>query len=37
MTSIAAKRSADTANRRCAGKAITPQELLLNSSERGTR
>jgi hypothetical protein len=37
MTGIAAKRSADTANRRCAGKAITPQELLLNSSKAGER
>jgi hypothetical protein len=35
MTGIAAKRSADTANRRCAGKAITPQELLLNSLKAG--
>jgi DNA-binding helix-turn-helix protein len=37
MTGIAAKRSADTANRRCAGKAITPQELLLNSLKAGER
>ena len=37
MTGIAAKRSADTANRRCAGKAITPQELLLNSLKTGER
>ena len=37
MTGIAAKRIADTANRRCAGKAITPQELLLNSLKAGER
>ena len=37
MTGIAAKRSADTANRRCVGKAITPQELLLNSLKAGER
>jgi hypothetical protein len=37
MAGIAAKRSADTANRRCAGKAITPQELLLNSLKAGER
>jgi hypothetical protein len=37
MTGIAAKRSADTANRRCAGKAITPQKLLLNSLKAGER
>jgi DNA-binding helix-turn-helix protein len=37
MTGIAAKRSADTANRRCAGKAITPQDLLLNSLKAGER
>jgi hypothetical protein len=37
MTGIAAKRSADTANRRCAGKAITPQELLHNSLKAGER
>nr|DAK93335.1 MAG TPA: Helix-turn-helix XRE-family like protein [Caudoviricetes sp.] len=37
MTGIAAKRSADTANRRGAGKAITPQELLLNSLKAGER
>jgi hypothetical protein len=37
MTGIAAKRSSDTANRRCAGKAITPQKLLLNSLKAGER